>query len=121
MGLKAVARRNGRKVTNCEVARLFRVTERTVRYHLKREKEGAVDKRKDKPMKADAYAHIIEHWIKDSKENRPAYKSSMSIFLRNMSMREVIARSFGMYENTIHLLGFVLEEELSFPQAVLLR
>lgn len=71
MGLKAVVRRNGGKVTNCEVARLFRVTEGAVRYHLKREKERAVDKRKDKPMKANPYAHIIEHWIEDSKGNSP--------------------------------------------------
>jgi len=41
-------KKNKGKLSNCEIARLFKVTESTIRYHLRREKENAVDKRKDK-------------------------------------------------------------------------
>jgi len=71
-GLKAVAKKNRPNMSNSEIARVFRVTEGTVRYHLRPEREGAVDKRKDKLMKATPYAHIIEHWMKQSKNERPS-------------------------------------------------
>jgi len=71
MGLKAVAKKNKSNVSNSEIARLFEVTEGTVRYHLKREKEGTIDKRKNKPMKAGPYIYIIEQWIEDSKRDNP--------------------------------------------------
>ena len=59
MGLKALAQRNKGKMSNCEIARLFEVTEGTVRYHLKREKQKTVDKRKDKPMKASPLLSLL--------------------------------------------------------------
>ncbi|MCD6133727.1 MAG: IS21 family transposase [Deltaproteobacteria bacterium] len=71
MGLKALKKKNKGKLSNCEIARLFKVTEGTIRYHLRREKENAVDKRKDKPMKATSYAHIIDHWMKNGKNDLP--------------------------------------------------
>lgn len=42
MGLKAVAKNNEAKMGNSEIARLFGVTEGTVRYDLKREAQGAI-------------------------------------------------------------------------------
>ncbi len=72
VGLKALKKKNEGKMSKSALARLFHVSEGTVRYHLEREKEGACDKRKDKPMKADPYAHIIEEWMKMSKgDKRP--------------------------------------------------
>ena len=71
MGLKALKKKNKGKLSNCEIARLFKVTEGTIRYHLRREKENAVDKRKDKPMKATPCVHIIDHWMKKGKNEVP--------------------------------------------------
>jgi len=71
VGLKAVAKKNEGKMSKCAIASLFGVTEGTVRYHLIRDKEGAVDRRKDKPMKAIPYAHIIAQWMENSKEDNP--------------------------------------------------
>ena len=51
VGLKALKKKNEGKMSKSTLARLFHVSEGTVRYHLEREKEGASDKRKDKPMK----------------------------------------------------------------------
>jgi len=69
--LKGLMKKNEGKMSKSALARLFHVTEGTVRYHLKREKKEASDKRKDKPMKADPYAHIIDEWMKMSKGNNP--------------------------------------------------
>lgn len=71
MGLRAVARRNRSNLSNSEMAKLFGVSEGTVRYHLKRERENIPDKRANKPMKASPYAHIIEHWMENSKGENP--------------------------------------------------
>jgi DNA-binding transcriptional ArsR family regulator len=71
VGLKAVAKKNEGKMSKCAIGSLFGVTEGTVRYHLRRDEEGAVDRRKDKPMKAIPYAHIIAQWMEDSKEDNP--------------------------------------------------
>lgn len=70
VGLKALKKKNEGKMSKSALARLFHVSEGTVRYHLKREKEGASDKRKDKPMKADPYAHIIDERMKMSKADK---------------------------------------------------
>lgn len=48
--------------TNCEIARTVGVTESTVRYHLKRAREGAEDGRQDKPFEAERYAAVIAAW-----------------------------------------------------------
>ena len=58
--LKKLKKKNEDKASKSALARLFHVRERTVRYHLKREKEGTADKRKNKPMKADPLAHILD-------------------------------------------------------------
>lgn len=88
MGLKALAQRNKGKMSNCEIAKLFEVTEGTVRYHLKREKQKAVDKRKDKPMKASPFSHIIDKWMENNKKN-----------IRPLSVRE-------LYEYLIEEYGY---------------
>ena len=48
--LKKLKKKNEDKASKSALARLFHVRERTVRYHLKREKEGTADKRKNKPI-----------------------------------------------------------------------
>lgn len=45
------------------VARQLGITEGTVRYHLHRAKEGAVDGRRDKAFKAEVVAHAIAAWF----------------------------------------------------------
>jgi len=47
VGLKKLTEKNEGKMSKSTLAKLFPVTEGTVRYHLKREKEEAFDKRKN--------------------------------------------------------------------------
>lgn len=49
--------------TQVEVARRLGVTEGTVRYHMKREAEGAEDGRRDKPMKAEVVAEAVDAFM----------------------------------------------------------
>lgn len=53
---------------HCEIARQMGVTESTVRYHLKREAEGATDGRSDKPFKAEAVAQVIAAWFEERQD-----------------------------------------------------
>ncbi len=54
------------------IARTLGVVEGTVRYHLKRAANGAVDGRKHKPRKAEKVAGIIDAWMRaNSGEKRP--------------------------------------------------
>jgi len=55
---------------NCEIARTLGVTEGTVRYHRKRQAEGAVDGRSEQPHKAASLAGVIEHWHAERAERR---------------------------------------------------
>lgn len=48
---------------HCEIARTLGVTEGTVRYHLRRQVEGARDRRADKPFKAEVLGGLIEAWM----------------------------------------------------------
>jgi len=70
MGLKALKKKTQENISNCVIARLFQVSEGTVRYHLKREQK-AVDGRGNKPMKATPYAHIIANWFEEHKSTHP--------------------------------------------------
>ena len=49
---------------HCEIARTLGVMEGAVRYRLRRLKEGARDGRADKPFQAEAYAEVIERWVR---------------------------------------------------------
>jgi transposase len=55
---------------HCQIARALGVTEGTVRYHLKRQAEGAEDGRKERPFKAEALAEVINCWHADRAEGR---------------------------------------------------
>lgn len=50
---------------HCQIARALGVTEGTVRYHLKRQAEGAMDGRTRRPYKAEAVAEVIRCWFED--------------------------------------------------------
>lgn len=50
-------------VAKREIARELRVSESTVRYHVRRGEEGAVDGRSGKPRLADELAETIESWV----------------------------------------------------------
>lgn len=62
MGLRSLKQKHGTKLPNTTIARLFEVTEGTIRYHLRKDPQQP-DRRAGKPMKADPYSHIIAHWI----------------------------------------------------------
>lgn len=52
---------------HCEIARTLGVTEGTVRYHLRRAAEGAVDGRTERSYKAETVAGVIGRWFADRK------------------------------------------------------
>ena len=58
----------GKKKT--EIAEILGITEGSVRYHLKRDAEGAVDARKNKTKKAQSVSDVIETWFDAHKDNR---------------------------------------------------
>jgi len=55
---------------HCEIARTLGVTEGTVRYHLRRAAEGAVDGRTERPYKAEEVSWVIGRWFEDRKDAR---------------------------------------------------
>jgi transposase len=55
----AVLKRKGQ--SNTQIAQALGVTEAAIRYHLRR--RDAPDGRKNKPRKAQALAHAIDHWL----------------------------------------------------------
>jgi len=57
---------------NCEIARTLAVTEGTVRYHLRRAAEGAVDGRSQRDFEVESMAAAIADWHAERKgEKRP--------------------------------------------------
>jgi transposase len=60
--------KKGKKKT--EIAVTLGVTEGTVRYHLKRAQEGAVDGRSDKEHEAEAFSGQIDAWFENHKDDR---------------------------------------------------
>ncbi len=67
IGVLAEKRQN-----HCEIARTLGVTEGTVRYHLRRQAEGAEDGRSKRPYRAERLAGVIEHWFADREEQTAA-------------------------------------------------
>ena len=59
---------------HCQIARALGVSEGTVRYHLRRQEDGATrDGRRDKRAKADAVSAVIAAWMEAQEEgSRPA-------------------------------------------------
>jgi transposase len=60
--------------SNSEIARTLGVTEGAVRYHLRRARSGARDRRKERPYKAAAVAEAVDAWVeahRDSGSERP--------------------------------------------------
>lgn len=53
---------SAKQVPSRAIARQLGVTESTVRYHLRRSREGAVDGRRDKVFAAAAFADVIDAW-----------------------------------------------------------
>lgn len=59
-----------KRQSNCEIARVLGVTEGTIRYHRKRQAEGARDGRSQQSYKAEALSAVIEHWHAERAERR---------------------------------------------------
>lgn len=53
---------SAKHVPSRAIARQLGVAESTVRYHLQRSREGAVDGRKGKPFAAEAFEPAIDAW-----------------------------------------------------------
>lgn len=58
-------------VSNRETARLLGVTEGTVRYHLKRQTEGAVDGRSNQQHRAATYRRAIDAYLDATRQETP--------------------------------------------------
>ena len=54
---------------HCQIARQLGVSESTIRYHLRRSAEGAIDGRADKAFKADALSDVIDAWHAEPRED----------------------------------------------------
>ncbi|MGA7279239.1 MAG: hypothetical protein WBW79_14975 [Desulfocapsaceae bacterium] len=59
----------GKNMKRTEIAATLGVSEGTVRYHLKRQAEKAIDGRQKKTQKADAYSEVISHWVESFSGN----------------------------------------------------
>jgi transposase len=57
--------------TNAEIARTMGVTEGAVRYHVRRAADGATDRRRNKPAKADVLGEVIRAWVALREGPRP--------------------------------------------------
>jgi len=69
VALRVLGEKNMKKT---EIAATLGVSEGTVRYHLKRKEQGAIDGRHNKPQKADEYSKVISHWVESRSEgDRP--------------------------------------------------
>ena len=66
VALRVLGDKNMKKT---EIAATLGVSEGTVRYHLKRQAEKAVDGRQNKTQKAEAYAEVITHWVESQSGN----------------------------------------------------
>jgi transposase len=55
-------------VPNTEIARQLGITEGTVRYHVRRAAEGALDGRRQKLFKAAKHSVVIDYWFRDPQE-----------------------------------------------------
>jgi transposase len=58
-----------RQVTNCQIARMLEVDEGAVRYHLRRQGEGAEDGRSRQSQLAAGWATPIATWMRSIEEN----------------------------------------------------
>jgi hypothetical protein len=56
--------------SNTEIARVLGVTEGAVRYRLRRAVARAEDRRQNKPHKADPWAGVIDHLVRDGQPSR---------------------------------------------------
>jgi transposase len=81
------------------VARRLGVSEGTVRYHLKRELEGAGDGRKGKPMKAEGVAEMVKAFM-DRTAGRPKGRN-----LRVLYEELVEAGYEGSYRSVVRYVG----------------
>lgn len=79
MTIKELSRR---KVSNCEIARTLEVTEGTVRYHLRRQAEGATDGRANQTQLAAGWRDPIDHWLECRYDDEPINFAVLHEYLR---------------------------------------
>jgi predicted transcriptional regulator len=81
--IRVLAQQGMRKT---EIARQMGVTEGAVRYHLRREAEGAEDGRKDRTFKAEAYEGPIREFVEANEGRRPVNVRALYISAAKESM-----------------------------------
>lgn len=72
-----------------QIARTMEVSEGLVRYHLRRAADGAVDGRKGKPRKADAFAGLIARFWEDRTRETPHRPPNV------LELHELLVREHG--------------------------
>ena len=74
----------GHGVSNREIARQLGIAEGTVRYHLRRRAQGAVDGRSDKPFQVDPWAAVIEQWYQEHRQRQESSKQQRPVNIREL-------------------------------------
>jgi len=69
---------------NTRIAKTLGVSEGTVRYHARRQAKEAVDGRKNKARKAEPFAEVIDHWIKDHDANEKRRGSERPVNVQDL-------------------------------------
>lgn len=94
---------NDHEESNRSIARRLGVSEGAVRYHVKKKREGRSDedRRRDKPMKAAAYAQSISRWL-EPYAAESATKESRAPNLRALHQWLEVERGYeGSYKSVV--------------------
>ena len=70
-----------RGVPNREIARLLKVSEGSVRYHLRRKVQGASDGRANQARRAEAYREAIDTYLDALRESAPSNVADLHAYL----------------------------------------
>lgn len=70
-----------RGVPNREIARLLKVSEGSVRYHLRRKAQGASDGRANQARRAEAYREAIDTYLDALRESAPSNVADLHAYL----------------------------------------
>lgn len=91
--------------SNCRIGRTLGVTEGTVRYHLQRRAEGAVDGRRNKPRRAEQVSETIRAWMDDQQDRQKAAGSQRPPNLRELHEYLVAeCRYDGSYKSVVRFV-----------------
>ncbi len=96
-------------VPNTEIARQLGVSEGTVRYHVQRAAQRALDGRQ-KPFKAARHAPVIEEWFRDPSDGQPKDRHEVNV----VELYEHLFTEYGYQGSYRGLLRYI---QATFPAA----